>query len=265
MSDRATNTGRFSAEPDAGKPDAGKPHAGEQREGAASPVAPPESVEDERAVLEALEVFERSPRAFADLALKDARGEATEREAAFLRHPLVARRWRRTLVDLNNDVEAQLGRRRRAMERLTQERQRGSEGGRDGGSRAASDDTYRRELADYNRWRDGALKFKATLERAMAEAREYVKGLASVRSGESRADALREQSRQSQSYRAMLSEVRDFLSADAQLHPVSSPRRDDLLERIDHTLFPGADESSTGSHEHGQGHGQGHGGSASGV
>src|SRR5215207_2318043 len=97
-----------------------------------------------------------------ELVACDARGRATEEEAAHLRKPEVLEHWTDALHELLTDISAQFQERKAALKRKRIECLARGEAGRQ---------EWYEYSANNEKWKAGALRFKAGLEKSMREAK----------------------------------------------------------------------------------------------
>jgi len=100
--------------------------------------------------------------AFRDIVIRDIRGVASEAEQALLRVPESVARWSDELVAICQDVDAQLSSRRAANEEMYEQCRRAGPGARD---------TWAAANAEHERWRAGALRFRARVLSRQREAK----------------------------------------------------------------------------------------------
>lgn len=167
--------------------------------------------------------------AFRGLVARDAEGEATEAEAAFLRRPETLQRWHDVLVALNKDLQDQFTQRRADAELKQQEcLGRGPEGKGE----------WFAFQAQHDAWRSGAVGFKSKVEKALSECKGLVRQTRSDRASNER-----------NQYRRALRRIRGFLSDEAAVSPGYQPMRRELLHLVDDVLShsPGYEDRERGA------------------
>jgi len=143
---------------------------------------------------------------FRDIVIRDIRGVASEAEQALLRLPENVARWSDELVAICQDVDAQLSSRRAANEETYEQCRRAGPQARD---------TWAAANAEHERWRAGALRFRA---RVLSHQREAKRTKVSTQRSEQLAATAENQARR-----------RSLMDAFDEM----TTRLDGLIERVE--------------------------------
>jgi len=154
--------------------------------------------------------------ALRDLAARDARGDATEKESRFLRSPETVAEWYAALSSLKQQIEAQFIERKAAALDYQQECfTRGGEGKKD----------WFAYKADYEVWRGKARRFLISIQDKMREARTLDQQLQQPAERTEREEYIR-------LLRAVLRRCLDYLNDDKNITYAGVVERDDLVGDI---------------------------------
>lgn len=111
---------------------------------------------------------------YKDLVNRDIRDESTPDEAAWIRRPENLQRWHGTLVAAARKVEGQLSQRREAMTLMRQTRMK-HRPGRD--PETLTDEEFEAEIRDYHLRRMASLRFYASTQAKIIEAKNLMNGV----------------------------------------------------------------------------------------
>ena len=144
---------------------------------------------------------------FVDVVVRDAKDQATAEEASMLRRPENAERWASELRGLMQDLDAQFANKKAANQEV-----------RNRETNLGVPQRWYDHLAEYERWRAGATRFKASVQQRLAEAKPLVQGSRDRSDREAPVGLLRE--------------CEAFLDREENIAYSAMPDRDDLLEAI---------------------------------